>query len=115
MADLADGAVAVIGGHVDQDGGAARAVAFEHDFLDLPAFQFAGAAHDGLLDVVGGHADGFGGEDRRCAGGDWRPDRRRCGRRSMISLMMRVKLFPRLASRAAFLCLMVAHLEWPDM
>jgi hypothetical protein len=30
-------------------------------------------------------------------------------------LMMRVKLFPRLASRAAFLCLMVAHLEWPDI
>ena len=63
MADLADGAVAVVGGHVDQHGGAARAVAFEHDFLDLPAFQFAGAAHDGLLDVVGRHADGFGGED----------------------------------------------------
>ncbi len=33
----------------------------------------------------------------------------------VISLMMRVKLFPRLASNAAFLCLMVAHLEWPDM
>ena len=33
----------------------------------------------------------------------------------MISLMMRVKILPRLASRAAFLCLMVAHLEWPDM
>jgi hypothetical protein len=29
--------------------------------------------------------------------------------------MMRVKLFPRLASRAAFLCLIVAHFEWPDM
>src|SRR5207237_6920435 len=33
----------------------------------------------------------------------------------MISLMMRVNVFPRLASRAAFLCLMVAHLECPDM
>ena len=33
----------------------------------------------------------------------------------LISLMMRVKTFPRLASRAAFLCLMVAHLECPDM
>ena len=32
-----------------------------------------------------------------------------------ISLMMRVNDFPRLASSAAFLCLMVAHLEWPDM
>src|SRR5581483_1692864 len=33
----------------------------------------------------------------------------------MISLMMRVNIFPRLASVAAFLCLMVAHLECPDM
>ena len=63
MADFADGAIAIIGGHVHQHGGAARPVAFEHDFVDLPAFQFAGAAHDGLLDVVGGHADGLGGED----------------------------------------------------
>jgi hypothetical protein len=33
----------------------------------------------------------------------------------LISLMRRVKIRPRLASVAAFLCLMVAHLEWPDM
>src|SRR5271169_259771 len=33
----------------------------------------------------------------------------------MISLIMRVNAFPRLASVAAFLCLMVAHLECPDM
>ncbi len=33
----------------------------------------------------------------------------------MISLMMRVNAFPRLASVAAFLCLMVAHFECPDM
>ena len=31
------------------------------------------------------------------------------------SLMMRVKTLPRLASAAPFLCLMVCHLEWPDM
>ena len=31
------------------------------------------------------------------------------------SLMRRVKILPRLASRAPFLCLMEAHLEWPDM
>src|ERR1051325_4331257 len=31
------------------------------------------------------------------------------------SLMMRVKILPRLASRAPFLCLIDAHLEWPDM
>jgi hypothetical protein len=26
-----------------------------------------------------------------------------------------VKIFPRLASSAPFLCLIVAHFEWPDM
>jgi hypothetical protein len=30
-------------------------------------------------------------------------------------LIKRVKVFPRLASAAPFLCLMVCHLEWPDM
>src|SRR5580698_6022796 len=33
----------------------------------------------------------------------------------IISLIMRVNAFPRLASVAAFLCLMVAHLECPDI
>src|ERR1043165_3672704 len=33
----------------------------------------------------------------------------------LISLMRRVKILPRLASSAPFLCLIVAHLEWPDM
>src|ERR1700730_4462825 len=33
----------------------------------------------------------------------------------MISLIRRVKILPRLASSAPFLCLIVAHLEWPDM
>jgi hypothetical protein len=28
---------------------------------------------------------------------------------------MRVKILPRLASSAPFLCLIVAHFEWPDM
>src|SRR6266851_1714790 len=31
------------------------------------------------------------------------------------SLMRRVKILPRLASAAPFLCLMECHLEWPDM
>src|SRR5215470_11175971 len=34
---------------------------------------------------------------------------------TVSSLMMRVKILPRLASAAPFLCLMVCHLEWPDM
>ena len=32
-----------------------------------------------------------------------------------ISLIRRVKILPRLASSAPFLCLIVAHFEWPDM
>src|SRR3954467_13733772 len=34
---------------------------------------------------------------------------------TVSSLMMRVKILPRLASRAPFLCLIDAYLEWPDM
>src|SRR6188768_3900657 len=34
---------------------------------------------------------------------------------TVSSLMMRVKSLPRLASAAPFLCLIVCHLEWPDM
>ena len=34
---------------------------------------------------------------------------------TVISLISLVKSLPRLASLAAFLCLIVLHLEWPDM
>src|SRR6187402_39421 len=33
----------------------------------------------------------------------------------VISLIRRVKILPRFASVAPFLCLIVAHLEWPDI
>src|SRR6202040_4285165 len=33
----------------------------------------------------------------------------------LISFIRRVKILPRLASSAPFLCLIVAHFEWPDM
>ena len=33
----------------------------------------------------------------------------------VISLMIRVNILPRLASSAPFLCLIVAHFEWPDI
>src|SRR5438132_6980785 len=33
----------------------------------------------------------------------------------LISLIRRVKTLPRLASSAPFLCLIVAHFEWPDI
>src|SRR3989442_12475043 len=32
-----------------------------------------------------------------------------------ISLIRRVKILPRLASRAPFLCLILAHFEWADI
>src|SRR3954466_7092393 len=34
---------------------------------------------------------------------------------TVISLISLVKILPRLASFAAFLCLIVLHFEWPDM
>src|SRR5688572_14706015 len=34
---------------------------------------------------------------------------------TVSSLMIRVNTLPRLASAAPFLCLIVCHLEWPDM
>src|SRR5580698_694695 len=34
---------------------------------------------------------------------------------TVISLIRRVNILPRLASSAPFLCLIVAHFEWPDM
>src|SRR5437588_5956407 len=34
---------------------------------------------------------------------------------TVISLRIRVKILPRFASAAPFLCLMVLHLLWPDM
>src|SRR5512142_349765 len=33
----------------------------------------------------------------------------------LISLISRVKILPRFASSAPFLCLIVAHFEWPDI
>src|ERR1700749_1347464 len=33
----------------------------------------------------------------------------------LISLMRRVNILPRFASSAPFLCLIVAHFEWPDI
>src|SRR5690348_12689508 len=34
---------------------------------------------------------------------------------TVSSLMIRVKILPRLASSAPFLCLIECHLEWPDI
>src|ERR1700722_16393549 len=63
MADFADGAVAVVGSDVDDNGDATRAVAFTRDFLVAEAFDLTGAALDGPLDVVLRHVLRFCGQD----------------------------------------------------
>jgi hypothetical protein len=78
MPDFANGSIAIISIDVEQNGDAARTVAFEGELLVVNAGEFTGAA-------------------------------------LLISLMRRVKILPRLASSAPFLCLIVAHLEWPDI
>ena len=63
MTDIAHGAVAIVGSHHYKHGRAAGAITFEHDFIDLAAFELARAAHDRVLDVAGGHGDVFGCRD----------------------------------------------------
>ena len=60
FADLAGGAVAVVGEHFAEDGHAAGTVALVSDLVEAAAFELAGAALDGPLDVLLGHADGLG-------------------------------------------------------
>ena len=62
VADLTDGAVAVVGGDVHEDGDAAGAVALQGELFIDDAGELAGAALDGALDVVGGHVLRLGGE-----------------------------------------------------
>ena len=64
VADLGDGAVAVVGRALDQDRDAAGAVALEHELLVGGALELAGALLDGALDVVGGHVGALGLVDR---------------------------------------------------
>ena len=59
-----DGAVAVVGQHIDDDRNAAGTVALEADLLVGCAFEFAGSLLDGALDVVRGHVLGLGCGDR---------------------------------------------------
>ena len=60
VADFADGAIAVVGVDVEQDGDAAGAVAFELKFFVGRAGKFARAALNGTLDIVGRHVFGLG-------------------------------------------------------
>ena len=63
MADIADGTVAVVGGDLDDDRGAAGSVPFVGDFLHLFAAEFAAATHNGALDIFRRHGNRFGGDD----------------------------------------------------
>jgi len=58
VADLRDAAVAVVGGHVDEDGHAGGAETLVGDLFIGLAFQLPGALLDGTLDVVAGDAAG---------------------------------------------------------
>ena len=60
VADLGDGAVAVVGRALDKDGDAARAVALELEVLVGRALELARALLDGAGDVVRGHVRALG-------------------------------------------------------
>ena len=116
VADLADGAVAVVGHRLDDHRGAAGAVALVGDFLVADARLLTRAATDGALRCCRRACWPPWRRRRSCAGAGSSRDRRRRARAATVSsLMMRVKTLPRLASSAPFLCLMECHLEWPDM
>ena len=57
------GAVLVVGGGFHNDGHAARAVAFVHDFGDVAARVLTGALADGGFNLVLGQVHGLGGGD----------------------------------------------------
>ena len=63
FADAGRGSIEVVGGDLDQEGGAGGSVAFVGDVLDAFAAAFAGALPDGAVDVVLGHGDGPGAVD----------------------------------------------------
>ena len=63
MANLAHGAVAIVGGDLRQQRDSAGAVAFENEFFVGESRQFTGATLDGTLDVVGRHVLRFGRQD----------------------------------------------------
>ena len=115
VADFAHDAIAVVGHHLHQHSYATRPVALEHHFVESFAFERPGAALNGALDIVVGHVLALGRED----GGA----QARIGIRIGASYARGNGQFSndlgenlaRRASVAAFLCLMVAHFECPDM
>jgi len=72
----------------------------------------------GPLDVVGGHILSLGGNDGAAQARVGVRIAAAVLRAMLISLIRRVKILPRLASSAPFLCLIVAHLSgrtWLDL
>src|SRR5687767_9518219 len=65
MTDLADGAIFVVGGDLDDNGRSTGSISFVMEFFYMAALEFASAAHNGALDVIGGHAHCLGGGDSR--------------------------------------------------
>src|SRR5690606_2859769 len=65
VADLGHGAVGIVGGGLDEDGGAAGAVALVGELLVAAALELARALLDGAVDVLVGHVDGLGRVDGR--------------------------------------------------
>jgi len=112
--DLGGRAHAVVGQRLQVHGDAAEEP-LVRDLFVVHAGQLAGAALDRALDVVRGHV-------RRARGGDRGAQARVAldvtaplRAATVISLISLVKTLPRLASMAAFLCLIVLHFECPDI
>jgi hypothetical protein len=64
VADVARGAVAVVGRDLDQQRHAGRTVALVLGLLVVRTLDLAGAALDGALDIGRRHVDGLRGRDR---------------------------------------------------
>jgi hypothetical protein len=115
LADLGHGAVAVVGHRLDEKQCAGRAGALVHDLFVCRALDLARAALDGPMIVSLGidcpFASAMALRRRGLPPGSPPPMRAA----TVSSLMSFVKSLPRFASRAPFLCLIVAHFEWPLM
>ena len=116
-ADLGGGTVLVVREALDQQRRTLRAAAFVHDLGVVDDFAGeAGAALDGAVDVVSGDRGLLGlgdGQFQARVAGEVR--RRPCARATSMFLISLANDLARRLSRMAFLCLVVAHLEWPDM
>ena len=116
VADLGAGAVAVVGEALDDHGHAAGGVALVGDRLVADAFELAGPPLDGPLDRVDRDRRVAGLLEHRAQGGVGRRGRRRPrGPPPRPGGSAWRRACPGPCPVAPFLCLIVAHLEWPDI